>query len=375
MATSRAHQSLDRTIQNSLGSLPATVVRVAAVGYLLRLISETISLPIWWLATGPRLNRDQHPLLLPIAVALVVFLMFTGLQNFRTQGRLAWFTSKLGFAILMAALIRVHEGWSSVLGFWSRQPDRPWFWATWRSFTELVAFAAPLGLLASEFASRLRGPEQVRRILVAGVAIPVFVVLLLVGIIDTATYSSSFYQPSLNANVFMALWSKAASSALLPRMLIVTISAFGIARFGVMLLPSIAQLRAKSRWRVPALVAATVAISWSAVHPYSAKLDAMFEPLGRSLGVTSAIITADFLTRRRSADLSRFNRVGCTAFLIGIALPWYVPHVPMELSPNPWWYPWLLPSYVVAFVGCIVGRFLEQTMTWRKSKAPMDDAQ
>ena len=51
-----------------------------------------------------------------IAAALLLFLLFTGLQGVRTSVKLALFTDKLGIAILIAALIRVRDGWASVPG-------------------------------------------------------------------------------------------------------------------------------------------------------------------------------------------------------------------------------------------------------------------
>jgi hypothetical protein len=362
-ATLAAQRRLSGTIENSLGSFPTIAVRVIAAGFLIYWIGKSIALPVWWLASGRRLDQGPHPLLVPFTAAVVLFLVVTGSQSLCIQGRLAWFTNRLAVAVLVAALIRVRGGWYSVPDFWQPHVDRSWFWDGWRGFTELITFAAPLGLLAADLAPRLHARGKVGRACVAGVAIPLFGALLLVGVIDTATYASPFYQPSLNANVFMALWSKAASSALLPRMMVVTITAFGAARFGVKALgAAVSPGGMRSTWKVAAFVCASTGIVWSAIHPYSPRLDALAQLLARCLGVTSAIITADFLMRRPLAATPRINWVGCAAFLIGVGLPWYTPHGPMELSPNPWWYPWLLPSYAVAFTTCIVGRTLERAI-------------
>jgi hypothetical protein len=66
-----------------------------------------------------------------------------------------------------------------------------------------------------------------------GVALPLFVTLLLVGAIGAATHASPFYQPSLEPTVAMALWSRAAGSALPGRRMIAAITVFGVARFGL----------------------------------------------------------------------------------------------------------------------------------------------
>jgi hypothetical protein len=45
----------------------------------------------------------------------MVFLAFTSLHSVQTTAKLALFINKLGAAILIAALIRVHHGWPAVL--------------------------------------------------------------------------------------------------------------------------------------------------------------------------------------------------------------------------------------------------------------------
>jgi hypothetical protein len=45
-----------------------------------------------------------------------------------------------------------------------------------------------------------------------------------------------------------------------------------------------------------------------------------------------------------------------------LATPLYVPHGPMELTRFPWWYPWVLPSYVVAFLMCLGGRTVQKIL-------------
>jgi len=66
-----------------------------------------------------------------------------------------------------------------------------------------------------------------------GFAVPLFAVLMMIGVTNVATVKSSFYQPSLNPNVVMALWGHAARSSLPGRMLIVAVTMFGALRFGL----------------------------------------------------------------------------------------------------------------------------------------------
>jgi len=70
-----------------------------------------------------------------IAAAILMFLFFTGQQSLKTVARLAGFTAKLGLAILIAALIRVHDGWPALLGPFKPDEDRGWLWYCWSQFS------------------------------------------------------------------------------------------------------------------------------------------------------------------------------------------------------------------------------------------------
>ena len=80
--------------------------------------------------------------------------------------------------------------------------------------SELAFYMAPLGLIAANFGYRVGGRRQVALTAACGAALPLLMTMLLVGLIRTATYHSSLYQPSLNPTVSMALWSRTAHSAL-----------------------------------------------------------------------------------------------------------------------------------------------------------------
>jgi hypothetical protein len=156
----------------------------------------------------------------------------TGLQGFRTTAKPALFTNKLGLAILVEALTRVHEGLPSALkGFPASDGDSVASIGV-HGLSLLAFYAGPLIFLAADFGYRVQGRQQVVMIAGIGVVLPLCGTLLLVGVIGLATLASPYYQPSLEPNVAMALWSKAAGSALPARMMIASITTFGAARFG-----------------------------------------------------------------------------------------------------------------------------------------------
>jgi hypothetical protein len=231
LATRAAGRSLFLVIEDSLGAIPAWGLRLCCVSFLVLWMATLIALPTTLLSNDLE-RRPSSAELGIVAAAMLMFLFFTGLQNFKTRARLAAFTNKLGLAILIAALIRVHEGWPALLGPFRADEDRGQLWYIWEEFSMLAFYVAPLALLAADLGHRSQGRRQVAILGLMGVALPLFVVLFLVGVIGTATYASGYYQPSLEPTVAMALWSKAARSALPGRVLVAAVTAFGAVRFG-----------------------------------------------------------------------------------------------------------------------------------------------
>jgi hypothetical protein len=309
-------------------------------------------------------GHPQYWQAIAVAATLPLFLLYTGLQSFRNTAKLAFFKDKLGFALLIAALWRVRDGWSVVsrVHFDGIYPS---CLVIWQGFPELATYLIPFGLLAAGLAPHLRDRKQFALTVTMGVTMPLFISLLLAGIIAVATSGSFIYQPSLTPNVGMALFGKAASSALPGRLMIAAITTFGAARFCIgstsLLFPM-----STPRWRWAALVTCCLGISWFSFHPSAHAFESGMQFLVKCLAVISAIITADLISRRRIAA-RRIDWPGCSAFLLGISLPWYFPHDPLELTPNPWWYPWLLQGYVVAFVATIIARALEHAIRGRES--------
>ena len=361
LATYAARRPLFPVIADSIGSVPAFGLRLCCVLYLVLWIAATMELPIWLCSWNPWRQASSTELGI-LSAALLTFLFVTGRQNLRTGARLALFTNKLAFAILIAALIRVHEGWPAILeGAWT-DGGRSRGSVVWTGLSELAFYVAPLALFGADFGHRSRGRRQVVMTGLMGVALPLFATLLLVGVIGAATNASPFYKPSLQPNVAMALWSEAAASALPGRRMIVAITIFGVMRFAVKALTEAAAIPPTGVQWGWALIACLVgAIAWLSLRPYAPACSTALDWAARCLGVTSAIITVDMVVgRQRVEPARRVDWVGCIALLAGLATPLYVTHGPMELTQDPWWYPWLLPSYLVGLLVCLCGRVAQK---------------
>jgi hypothetical protein len=250
-----------------------------------------------------------------IGIGVMGFLAFTSLQSVQTIAKLALFINKLGAAILIAALIRVHQGWPAVLRaspvFTVRSGDLE----LWQGLSQTAFYLAPLVFFAANFGYRSPGRKAVAMTAFIGIAVPLAGTLLLVGLIRIATIRSGFYVPSLEPNVAMALWSHAASSALLGRILLAAISSFGAIRFGIRALVDSASIRPLgSRWTLVLFGFLAGAIVLVSADPYAPT----FELLTNVLAVVPAVLTADFVTRSwRVERAPRFDWIGASALLAG----------------------------------------------------------
>jgi len=197
-----------------------------------------------------------------------------------------------------------------------------------------------------------------------GIAVPLAGTLLLVGTIGIATTRSGLYVPSLEPNVAMALWSHAAS-ALPGRMMLAAVTAFGAIRFGIRALVDSASIRPLgSRWTLVLLgllAGTTVLVS---ADPYAPT----FQLLTNVLAVVPAVLTADFVTRSWRVDgVRRFDWIGVTALIAGLATPLFTPNWIVGAGDDRWGSPWLLPSYGVAFLVCLLGRTVRRFRSTAKN--------
>lgn len=359
-------RSLPGLIETSLGGLFVHALRWICVGFSILWVASCVSLPSrWW-----SYLRQPSWAAIAVAATLPPYLFYSGVQSLRNTAKLAFFTDKLAIALLLAALWRVRDGWSALndIHFDGSYPVAREIWS---GFTELAAYLIPFGFLAAGLAPRLRNRTHAGLAVSVGVAAPLFFTLLMAGVIGVVTHASVVYQPSLTPNVGMALFGKAAPSALPSRWMIAAITTFGTARFCIRSTTLIFPL-VTSKWRWIALVTSCIGIGWLSLHPFEHAFESGLQFLANCLSVMSAIVTADFISHRQLTS-RRLDWSGCSAFFLGVLLPWYAPHPPMELSPNPWWYPWLLPCYFVAFVALITARTVERMFSVRKSAIPIQN--
>lgn len=205
-----------------------------------------------------------------------------------------------------------------------------------------------------------------------GLVLPLSGTMLVVGLLAVATLASQFYQPSLPPHVAMALWGKAAGHCLPGLMMVTAVTMFGAVRFGARALAESASRLApgrRSRW---ALLGCFIgAIAWLAVQEYR-KYSVPFDLSATCLAVAAAVVTADLLTASWRVERARkVDWVGVVALLGGLASPLYLPGWVVGAGAEPWWHPWLLPSYAVGFLLCLFGRALQKLcLTPRLERAP-----
>ena len=336
-----------------MGSIPALVLRLCCVVFLALWIASVLAVPaLWWVEvvfwTGVSSTVVQ---LIAVGIAALVFV--TGLQSTRTGGRLALFTNKLGIALLLAALIRVHGGFPAALNGFGHG-DRSAI-ELWQGLSRLVFYAGPLALLASNFGYRSQSRRQVTMIGLGGFVLPIFGTLLLTGLINIATLKSPVYQPSLNPTVGMALWAHAASSALPPRMMFAAITVFGAMRFGARALADYVPMQLATSPRSWIWLGGLVlAVAWFGLHQDAPDRVTVLDVSATILISAAAVVTADVITgAHRDKRERRIDWVGTAALLAGLAcLPIWM----WATGAEPWTHTWLLPSYGMAMLVCVVGR-------------------
>jgi hypothetical protein len=365
LATQTARRPLFGAIENSLGSIPAIGLRLCCVVFLVFWIANLAAVP--WLTFLSRILRREASSIESgiIAAGVLAFLFMTGVQSLRTSARLALFTNKLGVAVLVAALLRVHEGWSATLNGFHLSDERSAILELWRGLSLLAFYVAPLAFLASGFGYRSHGRRPVVKIALMGIALPLFGVLFLIGVINVATCASPFYQPTLNPDVAMALWGKAARSAVPGGMMVAVITIFGAIRFGARALAdslAIPALWIRFRWAVLGCLIGPIV--WLFLRHYYLDLSMVFDTSVRCLAIAGAVLTADFMTGSWQAGrVRKVDGIGLAAMLAGLATPLFVPHWAVGASADQWWHPWLLPSYAVGLLVCLCGRVAQKMAT------------
>jgi hypothetical protein len=352
MSVQASGRSIFAVMGDELGVIPAVSVRVCCIVFLpLWMGSQLTGLLRYliWFWSG----RAHSAIGGALVCALVALVFSTAHQRPRTLARMALFTCKLFLAITIAAFIRVHDGW----------PMRYWHWADNSGqvrfgFSDVAQYSAPLALLAASLMRRSTRKEVLLTGL-AGMTLPLFLAAAISGFIAVVTHASSLYRPSLTPTLAMALWSQVASRAAPPRMIIAAITLLGALRFAARFATTAAgmpEVPTRRSWAIAAcMVAATTACCLVGWNP---TLGGILDWSGRCLGVTSAVVTAGFLTGRRALlGQRRIDWVGAGSLIAGLGAPLYIRQEE--------WLPWLLPSYVVGLAVCLCGRLAEKLLASR----------
>lgn len=358
LASHTARRPLFAVAKSSFGAIPVWGIRLCYIWFVVTWIADLVSWPASRFVTFI-LRRDSSLVeSSTIAGAVVIFLFVTGLQSSRTNARLALFTDKLGIAILVAALLRVHEGFPTPLQGIPASDGQPAPLMAAHGLSFLAFYVGPLVFMAADFGYRMEGRMQVAMAATVGLVLPLFGTLLLVGMIGLATHASPYYQPSLEPTVAMALWSKAAESALPGRMMIAAITMFGAGRFGAKALTNVVAIPNLGRRPLQVLQACLCGvIAWCSLHPFDATLLTSSNASAACLTVTAAVLTGDFVNgRSRGTKLRRIDWVASSALATGLATFFLM----RTWVSDAWWAPGLLPSYVIAFVICTLGRIVQQ---------------
>lgn len=361
LATQAARRPLLRVAEDSLGSIPALGLRLCCVCFLVCWMATVIEMPGSWMlprALGRDVSSFESGL---VAGGILVLSFVTGLQTLPVRAKLALFANKLGIAILLAALIRVRDGWPAIWQGFRGSYAGSTISLEWNGLAMLSFYVAPLAFLAADFGYRSRERKQVDTLAVLGLALPLFATLLVVAVIDVATAASGSYQPSLQPNVAMALWAHVASSYLPGLMMLTSITVFGALRFGAKALAESALPMVAGRRVQWAMLAPLIpVIAWVSIQDWQ-RVSVSLEWPTTCLAVASAVLTVDFATRRwRIEHARRIDWVGTTALLAGLTAALYLPKWIVGADADQRWHPRLLPSYGVGFAVCLIGRTVQR---------------
>jgi len=345
-------------VADSMGRIPALAVRALSVVFL-----------VWWiagmLAMASRLIflfrkpscLESVPATWTVGAVILLFLFATGVRSQRTLAKLAMFSIKLGIAVLIAAVVRVRDGWDAVAHGFPEVIGRSVLWSFPSGGSRLAFYFAPLLFLGAAACWRLRSRGDVVRVALAGVALPLFGTLVVVSLICVAVGHTELYRPSLNPNIAMALWGDAARRTVSWRMLIALITMFGAMRFGIRALADSLMVDSlRARWRWTALCGLACAIAGIAAHQRPLDEPMICSMAVQGLAVAAAVLTADSIAGHRPAASRWIDWTGTVAFVAGFVAPLALPYRFQEFGPNDWWRPWLPPSCGIAFAACLLGR-------------------
>jgi hypothetical protein len=350
----RSRQSLFEVAADSLGSIPALGFRLVCASFLAIWIGQVVcllvSLSSTWMRVHPAGTAQQRVL----AVALVAFLFTTGLQSPRISARLAWLGNKVALALLVVAFIRVRAGLPSA---W-RATFYPDISGGWQYLSRTCFFAGPLVLLASGFGKRVPTRRGLALMVAGGLVLPIVLCLVAVSIISAAKHVQGV------GNIAVALWHGDSTRYTGPEMTLAGVTLFGTVRFSAaVLVESFSALQANKIVRYVLIGLSMCAAAMLSIEILNFwDFTDLMNSVVIALAAAAAVLTADAIARRwRKSPSVRFDWIGVAAFGLGFQAQFCLP-VLIGWFPDPWWHPWLLPSYAISFTACLVGRALEKLL-------------
>ena len=358
LAVQSTKRSLYGLAEFSFGSIPAMGFRLCCAFYLVIWLTfsvQTIVLLSYRWPYRRDATKAESGLL---AAAITLFLFATALQSLRTSAKLAMFTNKLSLAILIAAFVRAHAGWPSA---WHALLDSTGFMQTmdWRQVPFLFFYFAPLALLASDFGQRSRTRNEAALIGFVGLALSLVVGLFAAGFVGQAAHVGHGNIGN-GSPIAAALFSGTSIRYSAPRMMVTAITMFGSARFGIRALDDTVPFEGQTIRRALLALLAGCIVILAVATPES--MHSVLEILTRCVVAAAAVFSADFIAGTWRAEKSKkVVWIGVIAFSLGLLTSfglWYL--VGLDLfAPSlaePEFYPWLLPSYAVSFMTCLLLR-------------------
>jgi len=156
LAIQAAERPLFEVIARSVGTVPAFALRVCCLVFLVQWLAPQAGVSVW--SSSVVLRHVSEKELLAYVVVLLVFLFFTGLQSRRTEAALGKFSTKLGYAVLLAAFIRVRDGWPALIQEPALADNLSWDTRASHGLLGLVSYLAPLA--SSRLTSQMEASEN-----------------------------------------------------------------------------------------------------------------------------------------------------------------------------------------------------------------------
>jgi len=236
--------------------------------------------------------------------------------------------------------------------FYAAGPD-------WRRVPFLFFYFAPLALLASDFGQRSRTRKEAALIGIVGLALSFAVSLFVAGFIAEATYGLHLNRGN-GSTIGAALFHDISTRYLPPRLMVTAITMFGSARFGIRALANSVPFEGRTIRRGVLALAACCIVILAVAAPES--MHSVLEMLTRCLIAAAAIFSADFIAGTwRSERQQKVDWIGVIALTAGVVTPL----LEMPSLIESWWYPWLLLSYAVSFISCLILRTIRRLFARR----------